>query len=90
VGKPKPSRWKLDKPWHNECQDVIIDDKNNLRIIGPNRVVNAAYVVKCVNMHDELVEALDDAVNTLLSWEGDDDDVARFLAVLAKATGGAK
>ena len=45
---------------------------------------NAAHIVKCVNMHDELVEALEDAIQ-LLQMAG--YSTVEHRAALAKARG---
>lgn len=52
---------------------------------------NAAHIVKCVNNHDDLVEALNDALDLLGNEFGHDYEYhAKLREVLAKAKAGAE
>ena len=72
--------------------------RNNGHAIYPDRQVvegNARRIVQCVNAHDELLEALQEALGIIALLNGKDNtchpmvDVSTLRAVIAKATGGA-
>jgi hypothetical protein len=72
---------KVAKVWSGDSADKINGDKAE---------INAKHIVHCVNLHDELVEALDLAVFALEGIRPDlgaGATLTRLRAVLAKARG---
>ena len=67
-------------------QTVVEGDKFPETICELNNKANARHIVKCVNMHDELLEALEFAV-LIAEGEihGNWDDVMKYRETLKKA-----
>jgi hypothetical protein len=76
---------------------LIVGDFGIIAKIGGNREkseikANAEHIVKCVNMHDELVDALEDLVQEIKGsnkqkWYGTDIDLYEAEQALSKAKG---
>jgi len=79
-------------PWYNIANDIYHESEYGSDPIASvcgecsfnQDQANAAHIVKCVNMHDELVEALEDAIQ-LLQMAG--YSTVEHRAALAKARG---
>ena len=91
-------------PWHVYEKDPFVICEGGGGSIGiieagypgvseAEQIANAAYVVHCVNVHDDLVKALESILNVRVEgweniWAGSNrcQDIAR--AALARAKGG--
>ena len=82
-------------PWHIESGTEEIVTANHRFVAqvalddGPQTAIDAAHIVKCVNAHDGLVEALKEAKEALLepgdSWDNAERAYELAEAALAKA-----
>jgi len=97
-------------PWHVYEKDPFVICEGGGGSIGiieagypgvseVEQIANAAYVVHCVNVHDDLVKALEEARAALhfhyVEWDGEPEDAvplqlarAKCDAALARAKGG--
>lgn len=56
----------LCEKWDDENYEIGTEDQDQIALVpidGENSLANAARLVKCWNMHDELMGALEDLVN---------------------------
>lgn len=75
MSKPTPRPWKTesDSPLEMILTGANGESVNGIQIwlddacndLNPLRRANAAHIVKCVNMHDEMVELLTKIANTV-------------------------
>lgn len=66
--KPTPTPWKIRDGWADTVQPCDASLNNEFIIAtlyGPDRAANARLIVRAVNAHEALVEALDHAVNII-------------------------
>ena len=79
-----PTPWQINK--NNYCKIEVpkINSDNTFEIAMLNNATNAAHIVKCVNLHDELVEAL----NVLMMYGDNCDSHPEFENLLKRAKGG--
>ena len=61
-GKMTYGDWKGTTGSGKQLKDMIAQERTN----GNNIDANAAHIVKCVNVHDELVETLEDHLKNLI------------------------
>lgn len=74
------------RPWRVETQGeavFVIDKHEDVLFAIDHTKANAAHIVKCVNMHEELVRALRDAYD--LNFAEDGPTLKEIEALLAKA-----
>ena len=80
--KHTPTPWIIEHGHMQQHTDIrywqITDGQdaicNNQFCFARDSEANAAHIVKCVNMHDELVEALKLAHNGIVSYSRDDKE----------------
>lgn len=86
--KHTPTPWVHKDGEVYEENDFKIFDAYNSDFLYEEDKANAAHIVKCVNMHDELVEALRDLLTFVVTVEYEESPIVAFAeAVLAKARG---
>lgn len=77
-------------PWKTEYVDettFILDQYDDVILALDRNHANAAHIVKCVNMHEELLEACKLAIYCVDNPEAFEDWNTKMRAAIAKAEG---
>lgn len=80
-------------PWVNNGEGIIVCNDGDVFTMSTTllddkeREANAAFIVKAVNCHDELVEALEIAYKNLSGYEKGSITGIKISAALTKAKG---
>jgi hypothetical protein len=63
VTPPSNAASASKRPWR-VADEIFVDDANGVTVCLPNaeRAANAALIVRCVNSHEALVEALEEMI----------------------------
>lgn len=91
IEESKPSH--TPTPWHVEDQDIMSGEIEIALVsaYNTNRKANAAYIVKCVNAHEELVRLVRKADNYIRNQERaipeDHGNDCQYCRALAQAEG---
>lgn len=72
----------LDATFNAEDQGRGIRSAGTLIVFGPEGEANAAHIVRCVNTHDELIEALKQTVKTIEAQYA--DGVSEYVRLIAQ------